>query len=202
MSMQVVIFDMDGVIIDFEVLWCQVQIDVFVQWGVMVSVVECEILIKGKCFDDIVGIWCCYFQFDFVLQWFEDVILQCIICLIVVKGEMMCGVQEVLCYFCEVGYKIVFVMLLFCQVIVVVLNKFLFWYFFDVIFSVDDELCGKLYLVVYFMMLWKFNFNVSQCLVIEDSFIGFCVVQLVGIVMIVIVEDIQYVCFQVVVGCY
>ncbi|VTO24833.1 HAD hydrolase family IA [Klebsiella variicola] len=33
MSMQAVIFDMDGVIIDSEALWRQAQIDALAQWG-------------------------------------------------------------------------------------------------------------------------------------------------------------------------
>ena len=42
MSMQAVIFDMDGVIIDSEALWRQAQIDALAQWGATASVDECE----------------------------------------------------------------------------------------------------------------------------------------------------------------
>lgn len=48
MSMQAVIFDMDGVIIDSEALWRQAQIDALAQWGATASVDECETLTKGK----------------------------------------------------------------------------------------------------------------------------------------------------------
>jgi beta-phosphoglucomutase-like phosphatase (HAD superfamily) len=53
MSMQAVIFDMDGVIIDSEALWRQAQIDALAQWGATASVAECETLTKGKRLDDI-----------------------------------------------------------------------------------------------------------------------------------------------------
>ena len=53
MSMQAVIFDMDGVIIDSEALWRQAQIDALAQWGATASVAECETLTKGKRLDEI-----------------------------------------------------------------------------------------------------------------------------------------------------
>ena len=53
MSMQAVIFDMDGVIIDSEALWRQAQIDALAQWGATASVDECETLTKGKRLDEI-----------------------------------------------------------------------------------------------------------------------------------------------------
>ncbi|STW80476.1 2-deoxyglucose-6-phosphate hydrolase YniC [Klebsiella michiganensis] len=40
MSIQAVIFDMDGVIIDSEALWRQAQIDALAQWGATASVEE------------------------------------------------------------------------------------------------------------------------------------------------------------------
>ena len=50
---------MDGVIIDSEALWR--QIDALAQWGATASVDECETLTKGKRLDEIAG-WCRYFQ--------------------------------------------------------------------------------------------------------------------------------------------
>ena len=75
MSMQAVIFDMDGVIIDSEALWRQAQIDALAQWGATASVDECETLTKGKRLDDIAGTWCRYFQLDLAPQRLEDAIL-------------------------------------------------------------------------------------------------------------------------------
>ena len=48
MSMQAVIFDMDGVIIDSEALWRQAQIDALAQWGATASVEECETLTNAS----------------------------------------------------------------------------------------------------------------------------------------------------------
>ena len=87
MSMQAVIFDMDGVIIDSEALWRQAQIDALAQWGATASDAECETLTKGKRLDDIAGTWCRYFQLDLAPQRLEDAILQRITRLIAAKGS-------------------------------------------------------------------------------------------------------------------
>lgn len=191
MSMQAVIFDMDGVIIDSEALWRQAQIDALAQWGATASVAECETLTKGKRLDDIAGTWCRYFQLDLAPQRLEDAILQRITRLIAAKGEPMRGVQEALRYFREAGYKIALATSSSRQVIAAVLNKLSLWHFFDAISSADDEPCGKPHPAVYLTTLRKLNLNASQCLVIEDSFTGFCAAQSAGIATIVIAEDSQ-----------
>lgn len=94
MSMQAVIFDMDGVIIDSEALWRQAQIDALAQWGATASVDECETLTKGKRLDDIAGTWCRYFQLDLAPQRLEDAILQRITRLIAAKGEPIAGCRR------------------------------------------------------------------------------------------------------------
>jgi beta-phosphoglucomutase-like phosphatase (HAD superfamily) len=65
-----------------------------------------------------------------------------------------------------------------------------------VISSADDEPRGKPHPAVYLTTLRKLNLNASQCLVIEDSFTGFCAAQAAGIATIVIAEDSQHARFQ------
>ena len=49
MSMQAVIFDMDGVIIDSEALWRQAQIDALAQWGATASIWRgIQVLFHGR----------------------------------------------------------------------------------------------------------------------------------------------------------
>ena len=83
-----------------------------------------------------------------------------------------------------------------------VLNKLSLWHFFDAISSADDEPRGKPHPAVYLTTLRKLNLNASQCLVIEDSFTGFCAAQSAGIATIVIAEDIQHARFQAAAGRY
>ena len=83
-----------------------------------------------------------------------------------------------------------------------VLNKLSLWHFFDVVCSADDEERGKPHPAVYLTTLRKLNLNASQCLVIEDSFTGFCAAQSAGIATIVIAEDSQHARFQAAAGRY
>jgi beta-phosphoglucomutase-like phosphatase (HAD superfamily) len=61
---------------------------------------------------------------------------------------------------------------------------------------------GKPHPAVYLTTLRKLNLNASQCLVIEDSFTGFCAAQAAGIATIVIAEDSQHARFQAAAGRY
>ncbi|HBR0965712.1 TPA: HAD-IA family hydrolase [Klebsiella quasipneumoniae subsp. similipneumoniae] len=202
MSLQAVIFDMDGVIIDSEALWRQAQIDALVQWGTTASVAECETLTKGKRLDEIADTWCRYFQLNLAPSLLEEAILQRITGLIAAEGVPMRGVQEALGYFRAAGYKIALATSSSRQVIAAVLNKLSLWHFFDAISSADDEPRGKPHPAVYLTTLRKLNLNASQCLVIEDSFTGFCAAQAAGIPTVVIAEDSQHARFQAAAGRY
>ncbi|WP_414476842.1 HAD family hydrolase [Klebsiella variicola] len=202
MSMQAVIFDMDGVIIDSEALWRQAQIDALAQWGATASVAECETLTKGKRLDDIAGTWCRYFQLDLDPQRLEAAILQRITGLIATEAEPMHGVHEALRYFREAGYQIALATSSSRQVIAAVLNKLSLWHFFDVVCSADDEPRGKPHPAVYLTTLRKLNLNASQCLVIEDSYNGFCAAQAAGIPTAVVAEDSRQGRYQAAVGRY
>ncbi|HDY8629225.1 HAD family hydrolase [Klebsiella pneumoniae] len=202
MSMQAIIFDMDGVIIDSEALWRWAQIDALAQWGATASVAECETLTKGKRLDDIAGTWCRYFQLDLAPQRLEDAILQRITRLISSEGEPMNGVHEALSYFRQLGYQIALATSSSHQVISAVLNKLSLWHYFDVVSSADDEERGKPHPAVYLSTLRKLNLNASQCLVIEDSFNGFSAAQAANIPTIVIAEDCLHGRFQAAAGRY
>ncbi|MBE0132088.1 HAD family hydrolase, partial [Klebsiella michiganensis] len=173
MSIQAVIFDMDGVIIDSEALWRQAQIDALAQWGATASVEECETLTKGKRLDDIARTWCRYCQLELAPQRLEAAILQRITGLIAAEGEPMRGVHEALRYFRHTGYNIALATSSSRQVIAAVLNKLSLWHYFDVICSADDEAQGKPHPAVYLTTLDKLNLDASRCLVIEDSFNGY-----------------------------
>ncbi len=202
MSIQAVIFDMDGVIIDSETLWRQAQIAALAQWGATVSVDECEALTKGKRLDEIARTWRHYCRLDLAPQSLEDAILQRITGLITAQGEPMRGVHEALGYFRHAGYKIALATSSSHQVISAVLNKLSLWHYFDVISSADDEAHGKPHPAVYLTTLRKLRLDASQCLVIEDSYNGFCAAQAAGIPTMVIAEDSQNGRFQAAAGRY
>ena len=68
--------------------------------------------------------------------------------------------------------------------------------------SADDEERGKPHPAVYLTTLRKLNLNASQCLVIEDSFTGFCAAQAASIPTAVVAEDSRQGRYQAAVGRY
>lgn len=192
MSIKAVIFDMDGVIIDSEALWRQAQREALASWGAKVSEEECETLTKGKRLDDIARVWCRHCRLAIAPQQLEPLILQRIIGLITAKGEAMEGVNEVLAHFRHQGYRIALATSSSHQVISAVLDKLALRPYFDVISSADDEAWGKPHPAVYLSTLRKLSLRAEQCLVIEDSFHGFCAAQAAGIATAVIAPDCQH----------
>ena len=82
------------------------------------------------------------------------------------------------------------------------LNKLSLWHFFDVVSSAMMNQRGNRIRRFISTTLRKLNLNASQCLVIEDSFTGFCAAQSAGIATIVIAEDSQHARFQAAAGRY
>ena len=192
MSIKAVIFDMDGVIIDSEALWRQAQREALACWGATVSEEECETLTKGRRLDDIARVWCRHCRLAIAPQQLEALILQRIVGLIAVKGVAMGGVNETLAHFRRLGYRIALATSSSHPVISAVLDKLSLRSCFDVISSADDEAWGKPHPAVYLSTLDKLGLSAGECLVIEDSFHGFCAAQAAGIATVVIAPDCQH----------
>ncbi|MGE0969835.1 HAD family hydrolase [Klebsiella sp. WOUb02] len=192
MSIKAVIFDMDGVIIDSEGLWRQAQMEALASLGATVSEEECETLTKGKRLDDIARVWCRHCRLAIAPQQLEQRILQRITGLIAANGQAMDGVNEVLAHFRRCGYKMALATSSSHQVIAAVLDKLALRPWFEVISSADDEAWGKPHPAVYLSTLGKLGLSAGECLVIEDSFNGFCAAQAAGIPTIVIADDCRH----------
>ena len=86
----------------------------------------------------------------------------------------MGGVNETLAHFRGLGYRIALATSSSHPVISAVLDKLSLRSCFDVISSADDEAWGKPHPAVYLSTLDKLGLSAGECLVIEDSFHGFC----------------------------
>ncbi|POE18054.1 HAD family hydrolase [Pectobacterium odoriferum] len=202
MNVKAVIFDMDGVIIDSEPLWCQAQIEAMAKWGVSVTSKECENLTRGKRLDEIAMVWCSRYALPVAPAVLEDAILCRITDLISTKGEAMKGVYDILEYFRHLGFKIALATSSSHQVIEAVFNKLNLWRYFNVISSAEDELQGKPHPAVYLSALRKLNLSAADCLVVEDSLNGFHAAQAAGIRTTVVSPDYMYPHFQAATGRY
>lgn len=202
MNEKAIIFDMDGVIIDSEPLWCQAQIEALAIYGQTVTTDECESLTRGKRLDEIATVWCNYLPMPVTSSDLETAIRYRITDLISTKGEVIHGVNEVLSYFSQLGYKIALATSSSHQVITAVLNKLNLWQYFDIISSADDEEYGKPHPAVYLTTLRKLNLPAADCMVIEDSLNGFHAAQAAGIRTLVVAENCQHPNFQTATGRY
>lgn len=202
MNVKAVIFDMDGVIIDSEPLWCQAQIEAMAEWGALVTSQECESLTRGKRLDEIARVWCSCYALPVAPVVLEEAILCRITELIRTQGEAMKGVYDILDYFRNLGFKIALATSSSHEVIEAVFNKLNLWRYFNVISSAEDEQQGKPHPAVYLSTLQKLKLSATDCLVIEDSLNGFNAAQAAGIRTTVVSPDYMYPHFQAATGRY
>lgn len=172
MDVKVVIFDMDGVIIDSEGLWRQAQKAALAGWRAEVSDEECESLTKGKRLDEIARTWCEYCRLEADPALIEAAIRLRIIELISREGKAIEGVYDVMTYFREAGYRIALATSSSYEIVHAVLEKLSIGHYFEVICSADDERYGKPHPAVY-LCAAKISLAASQCIVIEDSQSGY-----------------------------
>ena len=95
MSLQAIIFDMDGVIIDSEGFWQDAQIEMLADQGVAITAAECEELTKGKRIDEIARVWCEKHFLTVEPQWLEKQIIARVCNAIRENGMAMNGLYQV-----------------------------------------------------------------------------------------------------------
>ncbi|RAS59115.1 HAD superfamily hydrolase (TIGR01509 family)/HAD superfamily hydrolase (TIGR01549 family) [Vibrio diazotrophicus] len=172
MNKKAVIFDMDGVIIDSEPLWQQAQIESLAGFGVAITHQDCEQLTMGKRIDEIARIWCHTYSLPVASENLENLILTNLCQRISVTGEAMTGVYDALKFFAEKGLKIALATSSNHLTIKAVFDRLHLWDKFNVVCSAEDEAYGKPHPDVYLTAARKLNLDTSDCLVIEDSFVG------------------------------
>ncbi|MDU4842137.1 MAG: HAD-IA family hydrolase [Leclercia adecarboxylata] len=202
MSINAVIFDMDGVIIDSEGLWRQAQKAALAVWRAEISDEECETLTKGKRLDDIARIWCEYCHLQAEPMVIEAAIRIRIIELITREGQAMQGVYAVMDYFREADYRIALATSSSHEIVDAVLSKLGIRHYFDVICSADDERYGKPHPAVYLSALRQLGLAASQCLVIEDSHSGYRAASAAGIKTLIVSPECDRPCFKAAYGRY
>lgn len=167
-----VIFDMDGVIIDSEPLWAEVQNEVFTSLGLEFS----EELAKktiGTGTYDAIDFW--YRQQPWQGATYEEVaerIFGGMMDLIRVKGVVMEGLIDVLDFFKAKNIKIGLASGSPLKIIHLVLDQLGIRDRFQVVHSVENEEFGKPHPGVFISAAAKMNVLPIHCMVIEDSFNG------------------------------
>lgn len=164
------LFDMDGLLVDSEILWHEAELDVFGAVGV--NIVEESRSTKGMYVDDVVAYW--YRRQPWTGQSEGDVrnlILQRVGELVRAKGELMPGAERALDLTAARG-RTALASSTPRALIDEVLRHFGLLDRFGVICSAENEQFGKPHPAVFLSAAHELGVKPGQCLVFEDSAAG------------------------------
>ncbi|TVL11212.1 2-deoxyglucose-6-phosphatase [Shewanella algae] len=171
-SIQAVIFDMDGILIDSEPVWQQAEYQVLQQLGMTVSR-EAIQQTTGLRIDQVVDFWLQRFpEVKVEPQYIADQIIAAVIAYIRRDGKPMSGVVDALSTCRSRGLKVGLATSSSWDIIDAVLGKLAITEAFDAIQSAQDFPLGKPHPEVYLSCAAKLALAPSRCLAVEDSFNG------------------------------
>lgn len=202
MSVQAVIFDMDGVIIDSEGFWQDAQIEVLAGLEIIITAEECERYTKGKRIDEIARTWCERYALTVQPRRLEEQIVTQVCESVRTRGMAMSGLYQALRCFHTSGYRMALATSSSQQIIAAVFDRLALWKWFEVICSADDEHSGKPHPAVYLTAMRKLGLEAAECRVIEDSLSGFIAANRAGIKTFVVAPDYQAAKFSAAAGRY
>ena len=193
--LQAVIFDMDGLIIDSEILWQKAEIAVFRLVGVELTHEKC-LETTGLRIDKVADYW-------FERQPWDEVnsltrhdvavkVVEEVEALIAKEGAALPGVYEAINLFMQLGVKIGLASSSPYSLIHSVLEKLDLSEFFEVICSATDEEHGKPDPAVYFTAARKLGVNPQSCLALEDSYNGLRAAVAAGMKTIAVPHEIEF----------
>jgi sugar-phosphatase len=168
---EAIIFDMDGIIIDYEPLWKKAIINVMKQVGFNFTIDMCN-RTKGMRVDEVIKYWKTELNADFDSNKLSKDIVEEVIYLIKKEGEAIEGLEKVLKKAKSNNLKIALASSSPSLIINVVLKKLNIIDYFDVIQSAEKEDFGKPHPGVFITTAKKLNVSPVKCLVIEDSLNG------------------------------
>lgn len=171
-TIDTIIYDMDGVLINSEPIWKETEIEVFDSIGIDFIAVGGEKTV-GLRIDEVVEYW--YSRFPWKnksIHQVVDEIMTRMVERIKKEGKPLTGAKESLQYFKENGYKIGLASSSYSVLIETTLSALGIGHYFDVILSAEKLPFGKPHPVIYLEAARQLNSSPSTCLVIEDSLNG------------------------------
>ncbi len=171
-SLQAVIFDMDGVLIDSEPAWQQAEFEVLTGFGLPVTRAEI-VQTTGLRIDELVNFWAERFPAQpFDRQQMMQFILARVVEFIAQDGQPMAGVLAALQLCRDAGLKVGLATSSPQQILDAVLTKLDIGHYFDVTQSAEHLPYGKPHPEVYLQCAKQLGVPPTRCLAVEDSFNG------------------------------
>ncbi len=189
---QLVIFDMDGLLIDSEPFWKMAEKEVFGKLGVHLTD---DLLrqVMGFRLSEVVTYWYNYKPWpnpNFIQT--ETDVLACVKQLILQHANALPGLFEVLEYCKQHQYKIALASSSAMELIDVVVDKLNIRHYFDVIWSAQYEAYGKPHPGIFLSVAKQLEINPTNCLVFEDAINGVIAAKAARMQCIAVPEEISF----------
>lgn len=169
---ELVIYDMDGLIIDSEPFWRKAEIKVFETVGVKLTDDDCKAT-TGFRFDEVVNYW--HYRQPWQgksLQQVHDEVIDEMENAIMHHALPMDGVLESLEYFKSKGMRMALASSSAMRLIKATVKKLNIESYFELLVSAEHETYGKPHPAVFIRTAETLGVHTEKCLVLEDSFNG------------------------------
>ena len=190
-DIKAVIFDMDGVIIDSEPLWRKAMIHSFNEVGIPFSDEHCR-LTTGLRFKEVADFWFKKHTITHVsIDNFDELVINRLCDLISEDGKPMKGVNEILPYLKENGFKIGVGTSSNTKLMHKVIEVLNIGHYFDSLTSAEFLEYGKPHPHVFLNCAKALTIKPNECLVIEDSINGIIAAKAAQMKVVAIPEEIN-----------
>jgi beta-phosphoglucomutase-like phosphatase (HAD superfamily) len=163
------IFDMDGLLIDSEILWHEAEIEIFGELGVPLSGEHCRTT-KGMFVGEVTDHW--YAQYPWTGPTAAEVavtIVDRVIALLLAKGELKPGAEHAIGLCARRGLPLAVASSSQYRLIDTALEHFGLRHHFALVHSAQDETWGKPHPAVFLTAAAKLGAAPRNCLVWEDA---------------------------------
>lgn len=191
-SIQAVIFDMDGLLIDSEPIWREAEKEIFAEVGITLTDEMCFTTV-GLRIDEVVEHWFEKFPWENESQEnIKEKIIDKVIELILLKGELLPGVLKSIDFFQKNNFPTAIASASPMKIINAVVQKFNLEKYFSIIHSAEKEEYGKPHPAVFISTAKLLNVLPQHCLVFEDSLNGVIAAKAARMKVIAVPEPIHY----------
>jgi sugar-phosphatase len=189
---QLVIFDMDGLLIDSEPYWKIAEKEVFGKLGLNLTD---DLLrqVMGFRLSEVVQHWYHYQPWpEPNFEQTERDVLDCVKQLIRQHADIMPGVYEVLTHCKQNNFKMALASSSAMELIEVVIDKLNIRHFFDVVWSAQYEEYGKPHPAIFLSVAKQLQVEPKHCVVFEDAINGVIAAKAARMYCIAIPEEVSY----------